>query len=314
MKKILLAILTLLYVFILVITIIPFKNYNVTLPGNVTNVNTSLSFEEEVGNNFYTTYVISYNKPTLLQMFLTNIYQKASLNENQISELNNASFLDEELSFQYATILAYNEAKKNNNDISINYEFVGYAITSSKDKNVLGDIIIKIDDFYLKDITYEYLANYLDAAKQINVRAIRNKKEVNYQLTKNGSKFYLSLRPFYEITNLYPNYSKLYDKDTIGGPSGGLIQALYIYYQITNTKIDLKIGGTGTIDNLGIVGKIGGIKEKIFTANNKVDLFFVPKDNYSDALLAYQKLSKKSFDLIMVESFDEALSYLKGLN
>ena len=66
------------------------------------------------------------------------------------------------------------------------------------------------------------------------------------------------------------------------------------------------------IRNNDEVGAIGGIKEKIFTANNKVELFFCPKENYQAALEAYQMLKKPSYQLKMVESFSEALDFLKA--
>ena len=73
----------------------------------------------------------------------------------------------------------------------------------------------------------------------------------------------------------------------------------------------LKIAGTGTIDELGRVGKIGGIKEKLYTVNNLVDIFFVPEENYQEALAIYNELINKSFKLYKVSEFKDALKILK---
>ena len=104
-------------------------------------------------------------------------------------------------------------------------------------------------------------------------------------------------------------------KDTrTGGPSGGLLQTLSIYNKLTEfdyTK-GLKIGGTGTINYIGNVGEIGGIKEKIPTADDsKIDIFFCPKENYDDALIAYNNLGNTKMKLVKVETFYDALKYLK---
>ena len=40
----------------------------------------------------------------------------------------------------------------------------------------------------------------------------------------------------------------------------------------------------------GSVGRIGGVKQKIFTANKRVDIFFVPEGDYEEALEAYNKI------------------------
>ena len=100
--------------------------------------------------------------------------------------------------------------------------------------------------------------------------------------------------------------------DLIGGPSGGLIQTLSIYTDLLNISLKgLKVSGTGTIDSDGVVGPIGGIKQKIYTVASKdVDLFFVPNDNYEEALAAYNTLKNPSFDLIKVGDFDEAVEKL----
>lgn len=67
-----------------------------------------------------------------------------------------------------------------------------------------------------------------------------------------------------------------------GGPSGGLVFAIGLVELLTETDL-LKgrhIAGTGTIDEKGVVGAIGGINEKINAAHKAgVTLFLAPADN-----------------------------------
>lgn len=109
----------------------------------------------------------------------------------------------------------------------------------------------------------------------------------------------------------YPFKIKI-DLDKIGGPSAGLMFTLGIIDKLepedlTGGKI---IAGTGTIDDEGNVGPIGGIPQKLVGAKNAgAQLFLVPKDNCDEAL-------KNAVDgLAMAEAatVDDALTALKTL-
>lgn len=70
--------------------------------------------------------------------------------------------------------------------------------------------------------------------------------------------------------------------ESIGGPSAGLMFALAIYDTLTPGSLtggDI-VAGTGTIDQAGAVGPIGGIAQKVAAARDAgADLFLVPADN-----------------------------------
>jgi PDZ domain-containing protein len=75
----------------------------------------------------------------------------------------------------------------------------------------------------------------------------------------------------------------------IGGPSAGLMFSLGIYDTLTPGSLtgDHAIAGTGTMDEGGTVGPIGGIMQKIVGARNDgAQLFLVPPDNCDEALQA----------------------------
>ncbi|MGK5445620.1 YlbL family protein [Micromonospora sp. URMC 105] len=102
------------------------------------------------------------------------------------------------------------------------------------------------------------------------------------------------------------------DLGNIGGPSAGLMFALGIVDKLepadlTGGKI---IAGTGTIDDEGRVGPIGGITQKLVGAKKAgAKVFLVPADNCAEAV----RNPQPDLPLIKVGSLDEALTALEAL-
>jgi PDZ domain-containing protein len=100
------------------------------------------------------------------------------------------------------------------------------------------------------------------------------------------------------------------DLDKIGGPSAGLMFTLGIMDKLepedlTGGKI---IAGTGTIDDDGNVGPIGGIPQKLVGAKSAgAKIFLVPKDNCAEAL----KNAVSGLPMAEVATVDDALTALK---
>ena len=70
--------------------------------------------------------------------------------------------------------------------------------------------------------------------------------------------------------------------DKVGGPSAGMMFALGIIDKLTPGSIQggADVAGTGTIDQSGTVGPIGGIRQKLFGASNAgADWFLAPAAN-----------------------------------
>ena len=113
----------------------------------------------------------------------------------------------------------------------------------------------------------------------------------------------------YELSDQI-NYSK---NSSEMGSSGGFINALYIYsYLIDEDFITGRnIVGTGTIDELGTVGEIGGLKYKMKAAvKAKADIFFVPEGNCEEAKELKEK-NKYEINMVCVSKFEDAIAYLK---
>lgn len=97
----------------------------------------------------------------------------------------------------------------------------------------------------------------------------------------------------------------------IGGPSAGLMWALGLYDLLTPGDLTggRTIAGTGMILLDGSVYPIGGIGEKLRAADDAgADVFLVPKENLKEARAA----GDHDLELVVVETFDDALAYLEG--
>ena len=97
----------------------------------------------------------------------------------------------------------------------------------------------------------------------------------------------------------------------IGGPSAGLMWALGLYDLLTPGDLTDggTIAGTGVIGLDGSVYPIGGIGEKLAAAEDAgASTFFVPRDNLREARVA----GDHGLELVVVETFDDAIAYLEG--
>lgn len=96
-----------------------------------------------------------------------------------------------------------------------------------------------------------------------------------------------------------------------GGPSAGLMFSLAVYNLLSSTDVTggRKIAGTGTIDLQGNVGPIGGVKQKVFTAEEAGATYFLcPVDNYADALSV-----AKTVRVVKVATAQQAIAFLQSL-
>ena len=74
----------------------------------------------------------------------------------------------------------------------------------------------------------------------------------------------------------------------------------------------LKIAGTGTIEEDGTIGAIGGVKYKLLGAvNSHADIFFVPSGNNYKEAVKIKKKRKLKIKIVKVEKAEDAINYLK---
>lgn len=296
--------------------------YYVMAPGGIIEVNDRIEVENK--NNMSGTlnllYVSEY-KATVASAFLSLIFKDwdlEKLEEVQISD-ETAKDIDQrnkvmlENSIQNAIFVAYQKANK---EIKIK-DRKNIVVGSLYDNNLeVGDEIISINGINIENIeSVKTILKSTEVGKNLLVKIIRDKKEqeVLAQVKEvEGNK----VVGVVIITNydyeLNPDI-KLNFKKTEGGSSGGLMIALNIYNAITNKDItnNHKVAGTGTIDAYGNIGEIDGVKYKIMGAyNNNMELVLVPKNNYKEAI---EVVKEKGYNMkiVSVETFDEALNYLK---
>jgi len=94
-----------------------------------------------------------------------------------------------------------------------------------------------------------------------------------------------------------------------GGPSGGLVFAIGLVELLTEKDFLTyrHIAGTGTISIRGVVGAIGGINEKIASAQKAgATLFFAPVDNAAEIANV-----PRGIKVITVATLAQAISYLE---
>lgn len=104
-----------------------------------------------------------------------------------------------------------------------------------------------------------------------------------------------------------------YHLNEIGGPSAGMMFSLAVLDKLTPEDLTggHRIAGTGTIDEEGKVGPIGGIKHKVEAAKGQqIELFLAPEENCAEALSA----KPKNMAVAKVNTLDDALGVLQAYN
>ena len=112
------------------------------------------------------------------------------------------------------------------------------------------------------------------------------------------------------LGNMIPKDARIKFNVGGGGPSGGLMYSLGIYELLTPGTLTggKRIAGTGTIDENGKVGPIGGIQQKMLAAYYDGDKFMLaPKEN-CDEVVGHVP---NGLRVIPVSTFDEALDVVK---
>jgi PDZ domain-containing protein len=100
--------------------------------------------------------------------------------------------------------------------------------------------------------------------------------------------------------------------DKIGGPSAGMMFALGIIDKIKSEDLTngFVVAGTGTIDDEGNVGPIGGVTQKLYGAKDAgATVFLTPADNCAEA----KTNVPDGLRLVKVSTLDEALAALAAL-
>jgi Lon-like protease len=102
------------------------------------------------------------------------------------------------------------------------------------------------------------------------------------------------------------------DAGAIGGPSAGLMFSLGIYDKLTPGPLagGHQVAGTGTIDDDGRVGPIGGIRQKLAGARSDgAEFFLAPADNCTEVVGHVPD----GLDVFKVGTFDDARTAVEAI-
>lgn len=214
-----------------------------------------------------------------------------------------------------AIISAYQEAKADIN-IKDNHNKVIYIDNEAQTDLKIGDIIISVNDIECHDLESikKVIKNY-NENDEVIFTIVRDGKETTAKAklygTSDGVKVGLMTIVEHNIeTN--PKVEVKY-KNSESGPSGGLMTALEIYNRLTTDDLTngKKIIGTGTIDDNGNVGEIGGVKYKLAGAvKEKAKIFLCPLENYDEAKELQEK-KNYNIKVIGVATLSDAIKVLK---
>lgn len=346
--KISFVLLILLWIFIMVITLVPL-NYEMTTPGVYTKTTSDvLVLNGNNRGNVYTLGVYGKRKLTILESWLVKMDPKSDLSpydpktDMDDQEYNRFGTVSHDISNINAIYVAFNTFKeKNPNQFKTHYnpylppekaldfEYKGLLVSALR-KDYTG--AIKTDDI-ITHLNGELITSFEQFLEKIRLHLKTNE---DYQVTvmRNTDKEVISFEitdrpipvndqrylPYYLEDYIKPNKLEpsvlIFDASSIGS-SGGAMKALAIYDALHYQSITLGLNviGTGTIDMKGNIRKIGGIRQKIITASTgDFDVFFVPKANYDEAKAEYDNIYEdgEGFDLVAVETFSDILEYFEA--
>lgn len=303
----------------LVVTTSITVNYTLIAPGYNDNIQDFIIIEDGIDEegSFSTTSVIVLYKMPLLEKWFAEHIKTVSVREapkyftqTTTKALNYQSLMMKDDSLAKSIIVAYERAQ-------INIEYETKHLVSlvfdylEEDTLELGDEILTINGFELSNLPSTTCGD------TIEVEFIRDGEQQTVGLLVKDIDDYCKVGFSIGSATTILSSDKKYtfvDSNT-GGPSGGLMQSLYIFNELTETDYTygLNIAGTGTINLDGTVGQIGGIEQKIITsALNGIDIFFCPVGNNCDDAEATLETLRTNMILVPVSTFDEAVAYLEG--
>lgn len=223
-------------------------------------------------------------------------------------------YLEESISNAY--MVAYNEAGVKYNIKNAN-NYITYIYEGAKTDLKLFDNIIKYDN--IEFTTFKTMQEYItqkNVGDKVDFVVKRNGKKINCYAELISLDDTAKIGVSAAIVNEYDSdiNIEVKSKASESGSSGGFMTALAIYNVLVEKDITYgkKIAGTGTIDDAGNVGEIGGVKYKLAGAvKNNADLFLVPSDNYEEAF-EYKKEHNFDIELVSISNFKEAIEFLNN--
>ncbi len=241
----------------------------------------------------------------------------AGLDRDQVAEENAALMADSQL---VATIAALEE---------LGYELRGEgalvaAVTEDAvtDELRVGDVIVAVEDRTVeenRDLVEIVRASDPGATMLLEVEGPDGRRRV-VSVTLGASPDDPSV-PYVGVlltTRLELPVDVTIDAGVIGGPSAGMMFALSIVELLEPEDLTAGrvVAGTGTLDRDGLVGAVGGVRQKVAGATAPTDgtdpasVFLVPRGNLDDARSASVS---RDILLVPIDTLGDALDALTAL-
>jgi len=300
--------------------------YYISSGGGISDINEKFTIENgyKSKGSFNLSYVTQLDATVssyLMSYFMPNwerekveVYQVTS-NETP-KDINNRGKIQLQRANQNGVLLAYKLAGKTVNIKDTKY-YVGYILNDNIKKIKVGDILYKVNDIEVDD--FEEIREASKKYDKVKITVKRDdeiiEETIESILDKENNTKYLGLA-FFELFDyeLDPKIEFKFDANEYGS-SAGFMTTLAVYNTLIPEDLThgLKIAGTGTIHDDGSVGEIGGVNYKLIGAvYGNADIFFVPSENYEEAMKVKKEKNYK-IDVIEVKNINDAIKYLENL-
>lgn len=329
---------------LMVLINIPFLPKYVESPGTAPNLKNVVNIKGYPDNNrgkfMFTT--VSEHKASMINYLWAKINPHYSIEDEDTvtSGQSQQAYLNLQQIYMKTSISnaiynAFHYAKK---DVKLKYQGI-YVLDVDKKSPFyrhvqLGDLIVALNNHKFKSSVQ--FKKYLQSKRpgdNITVSLYRNNKLINITHKLYSLPVTQQTGIGIVLTDNNVVSTKLPIKvnpGAVGGPSAGLMFSLQIYSQLTqlNIRKNNDIAGTGTIDEHGNVGEIGGIDKKVIAAkNNGAKYFLAPYLKPTKMVLKYEEYHLTNYQLavktakryapnlkvIPVTSFEDALYQLKKI-
>ncbi|MBQ6840771.1 MAG: hypothetical protein IJO63_01485 [Bacilli bacterium] len=309
---------------LIVICYYPFP-YVVYRPGGLIDLNERIEVEgtKDTIGSYNMTYV-TMAKGTLPNILLSFLFdgwdiekEEGTLYDGNYEENFRLSQLDLQNSVDTAQMVAF---KKAGYDVKVNKKQLVVNTVEEVAKTDLQvlDRIEKINGIDCKDI--EDVRSYIGTLQygdkvSFYVETDDGYKERYAVVYKYDNRKVVGITFFEKFEYETDLEVEFKSKGSEAGSSGGLMLTLTIYDRLVDEDLTSGkvIAGTGTINQNGKVGEIGGIKYKMIGANrNGADVYLAPQENCDEATAVYEKYDL-DFKLKCVKNFDEAVNYLNSI-
>ena len=300
--------------------------YNLYTGGGVIDISDKVEVENrnKVKGSFNMAYVkqVRATIPTYLLSYIFG-WDKEKVSDTLIDENDTPEDLwkRERLYMEEANTSALLSAfKLANEEVEIIKErvIVLYLVNEAKTDLHIGDEIINVDGIIVRDTSdlTNIVSNH-QLGDRIIIKVLRDNKEIDCysEVIKLDDNLKLGIALIRNYEYKTGRNVKFNFDNNEAGPSGGLMLSLEIYNQLIVDDIThgYKIAGTGTIDEDGKIGTIGGVKYKLKGAEeDKAKVFFVPSGNYDEAIKEKENHNYK-IEVVKVETIDDAINYMKGM-